>query len=780
MIYNSAVSELFYNNSYTKKLTLEISNGTITSYIDGSLIYAESLVLTESVCSSAELEPGSCEASVFQIKIDGKASNATDFNLTPILEIVDEQGVSVFSMTLGTRGIKSVEYDPAENSTVLTCYDALYDIIDADVSAWYNSLTFPISVENMLTSLMDNFGISMMPLPEISTKTLMLNKTADADDVISGSEVLRSLVQLLGAYGHINRDGMFEVFTIQAPPRMASVDIQAASCITADREEYRTRSITKIVVAAGDNKATARAEGTTTTNTYTLSNFLISDKSKAQLQEIADTLITVIAGYRYTPADVSVVGNPCLEVGDVYTYHGAEAFSSVILQRTLKGVQALIDNYTATGSYKRPTKTKFNSSFNSGGGGGGDGTATTTYINYSNKPGELKTIEPALPLSVGRGKMAAGTIGEYILFAGGSGDSSGIHSNVDVYDTDGTKTAVPNLSMARNRLAAANAGNHILFAGGSNSPGSNLGQQTIIDVYTAELTKLSSVYLTTAAYWLSGVSNGSNAVFAGGKSGSSTYINKVEAFDNALVKKSLTSLYTGRAEMTPGYINGRILFAGGIGSNVSTYIDAYNSELVKITGITSSMPRYTISEARCEMASANVGDYLLFGGGNKSSSSSPSAVVDAFSSAMVRSLAPALSIPRYYLSAAAIDNYAIFFGGRDSAAVNTIEAYDKSLTKNSVVTETPITPRYQGAAASVNGTAFFAGGINETNLAGIDTVDRIQYAKAYSITIYEGTIYNFGAGDVTAASTFEYSGSGTLSGYVKTLSKTLEGDHSGG
>ena len=72
------------------------------------------------------------------------------------------------------------------------------------------------------------------------------------------------------------------------------------------------------------------------------------------MQTIADRVLRVIGVVWYRPAQVEARGNPCLEVGDGILLHTTrETIYTYILQRTLKGIQALRDSYTAEGEEYR-------------------------------------------------------------------------------------------------------------------------------------------------------------------------------------------------------------------------------------------------------------------------------------------------------------------------------------------------------------------------------------------------------------------------------------------
>jgi hypothetical protein len=84
-------------------------------------------------------------------------------------------------------------------------------------------------------------------------------------------------------------------------------------------------------------------------------------------------------------------------------------------------------------------------------------------------------------LSVARYALAATTVGDYALFAGGYGDSQYLKT-VDVFDTSLTRIVDDNLSAGRSGIAAASVGNYALFAGGTTAS----RYSDTVDVYTVQ------------------------------------------------------------------------------------------------------------------------------------------------------------------------------------------------------------------------------------------------------------------------------------------------------
>lgn len=86
-------------------------------------------------------------------------------------------------------------------------------------------------------------------------------------------------------------------------------------------------------------------------------NFLVYGKGSEELTGIANNIYGKIRGIIYRPFSADCKGNPCIEVGDAVRLPTRyEIIESYVLKRTLKGIQALRDNYEATGEEYRSTQ----------------------------------------------------------------------------------------------------------------------------------------------------------------------------------------------------------------------------------------------------------------------------------------------------------------------------------------------------------------------------------------------------------------------------------------
>jgi len=123
-------------------------------------------------------------------------------------------------------------------------------------------------------------------------------------------------------------------------------------------------------------------------------------------------------------------------------------------------------------------------------------------------------------------------------------------------------------------------------------------------------------------------------------------------------------------------IGNYMLFAGGHdGTNYSAVVDAYSSSLVH-----SAAPSLSVSMASGH-AAAPIGNYALIGGG-WSSATTINGVVNAYDASLVRT--SPFSISARGCKAASNSNYAIFsFGPNKNSFYSRLDAYDKNLVHSS-------------------------------------------------------------------------------------------------
>ena len=250
-------------------------------------------------------------------------------------------------------------YDPAYNTSNVSLFTAylasnpltvVYELatptwepLSQSIQDTLNKLQSYQGVTNVFTTdvLQPNMIVEYNYLPNdymTVTKTLSTN-------TLNGLEVLRSLEQINGAFGHIGRDGKLQHKVLSKT--VVDDTIPSGSYKKLKYEKYSTKPIDKLQINQEDGDIGAIVG--TGTNCYKIQdNFLVYGKSASALQIIADNAAINILGITYVPYTCEMLGLPYLEVGDRVEF--GTAITSYILSRNLKGIQSISDSLETKGN----------------------------------------------------------------------------------------------------------------------------------------------------------------------------------------------------------------------------------------------------------------------------------------------------------------------------------------------------------------------------------------------------------------------------------------------
>ena len=366
-------SDLYFDAHLDKQMRIEVLGAGIT--IDNSMIELDAFELDEMLCSEQELIFGSCEANCVKFTARDMPGSIVGKTIR-ITETVDGNTDVPFSY-----GIYKVYSDvPSSDRTKreITAYDAMYDIVNADVKSWYADLPFPMTLRKFRDSFFAHFGITQKETTLVNdgmivNKTLVVTQT-DPDSTIteepaiSGKTIVTAICEINGVFGSINRDGEFEYVELKEIvhplypandlypsddlfPRDPNTISMTGHYITFDYEDFQSKAITQLEIRPSDDSAGATV-GTSGNNYVISGNFLVSDKTGTELEEIAANTLSIIRKASYTPLKSSeIVGNPCIELGDPIRFNTTrEIIESYVLQRTLTGIQNKRDSIVSPGT----------------------------------------------------------------------------------------------------------------------------------------------------------------------------------------------------------------------------------------------------------------------------------------------------------------------------------------------------------------------------------------------------------------------------------------------
>lgn len=398
---NYKYGDLFKKDTVDKQLSIVSDDGKIN--ITNTELHQEKFELTESLCSEQELTFGSCEAAMIKFTVSNTFLPMKGKWLTVRMSL---DGHTDAAFQFGRYKVDSDTPTADRTCREVIAYDALYDVLTADVAAWYNTVFpsheeqktdedgtittvtvyDPVTMKQFRNSFFKHFGIEQADITLINDnmsieKTVAVTTSSETSsdteesstigESMSGKEVLSCICEINGCMGHMGRDGKFHYIYLEQeiqglyprndlypadnlyPRDPKSTQIGKGFYVSAKYEDYLVRTINKLQIREQKNDIGVIVGSGS--NAYVIEdNFLVYGKGTKELKGIAKNILSKIRGIVYRPFTADCKGNPCLEVGDAVRLPTRyELIESYILKRTLKGIQALRDDLEADGEEYR-------------------------------------------------------------------------------------------------------------------------------------------------------------------------------------------------------------------------------------------------------------------------------------------------------------------------------------------------------------------------------------------------------------------------------------------
>ena len=361
-----------YKNPIVKKMRITSSGGMM---ITNRNIVSEQMTVEDALCSGTNLVYGSCESACFKIRIADINHNfegewldvyqdlETDDDGYLLLEngayLLQESGYRIqlespAEVTAHIGKFKVLSDKPTSDRRWrdLTCYDMMRDIINADVYEWYASLTFPMTIKQIRDSFFEYIGVVQETTTLVNDSFSVLGDFA-VGTTLSGKDVITSICELNGVFGHISRDGVFEYISL---PSAETITLDYYVNGSGTYEDYVCEKITGITA-----KSTANGEIGTTVGTednlYQMTGnlMIVGQEGTQELTTALTTLLNAIKDNEYRPFTVKTYGNPMLPVGtSIVIETGNQTINSFVMAKTMTGIQALKDDLSAKGNKTYP------------------------------------------------------------------------------------------------------------------------------------------------------------------------------------------------------------------------------------------------------------------------------------------------------------------------------------------------------------------------------------------------------------------------------------------
>ncbi len=360
-------ADLFLNDSVDKQMHIYYDNGA--GHITNSDLYSQEFELQESLSSSTDLKFGACESSSITFKI-ANSFIPLKGKVLRVEQVLNGNTDEPF--VYGTYKVESDVPTADRYGRTVTAYDALYEVLNEDMYTWFNT-NFPKSftLKQLRNKFFEHFGIEQEEI-DLPNDNIQTSNALGDIKTLTGRDIITALCELNGCFGHIGRDSKFhyiffkEIVEGLYPandlypqddlyPKDEQIDriVNKRHYITATYEDYECQAITQVKIYNKNNEVLA-SRGSNDVVYNISDNILAYGLTNANAQTVIDNTFEYFTRAWYMPATVDKIGDPCLEVGDtVRLVSRNKIVYTFVLQRNIRGIQALRDNFEATGNEVR-------------------------------------------------------------------------------------------------------------------------------------------------------------------------------------------------------------------------------------------------------------------------------------------------------------------------------------------------------------------------------------------------------------------------------------------
>lgn len=375
MIIPEQLKNKFINRDGIKVVKLEFPSLGLT--INSDKIYEDTLGLEERLLSSDSIEFVGCLSSIFSIEVHDVSANLKNQKIVVSMTMLGESTW----IPLFVGYVDSVKTRLEDSWKGLTCYDELYyKANDVDVASFYNDL-FPTeettkTVKQFRDALFSHLGITQETQTLVNDDVL-IKKEYDPK-LLDALKVIKAICQFNGVFGRINRDGKFEYMSLSGSTEglypsfytfPGAETYPGGEIISGDGlqtvllymnmeyEDFKVHAIDKVQIRKNeDDEGTVYGTGS---NIYVIQNNMFAfGLDSAVLETAAENIYSMVSGFDYIPFDAVQPGYPFTEVGTkvqyiIANYTGSSGTivykSSFVMNRRLKGIQNLTDEFIAKG-----------------------------------------------------------------------------------------------------------------------------------------------------------------------------------------------------------------------------------------------------------------------------------------------------------------------------------------------------------------------------------------------------------------------------------------------
>lgn len=402
--------DLFDKSSVDKQLKIVCSDGTILTNKNFSSTSSD-FSLSESLCSDSKLSFGKCESACLKIKIANTVNslkgqtlqvtetlgNKNDVPFKIGTYIVDEDTFtsdkkyrnitaydrlySISSMNVSdwysklfpSKQVPLIRYENVTKEWTYTGIDGkevteYYE--ELEPITYYQTEYESITLKAFRDSFFKHIGLTQQSTTLVND-SMKVSKSVDNID-LTAKDVLEAICEINGVFGKMSRDDVFIYVELKFPsrglfpsktlyPNKSLFPTKPVNVDTRRLEmgEYKTlqvgdtnfEQITKLQIRQSEDDIGYIAGDDTGVSYVIQGNFLTYSSGTDELKTIANNVLSKISKVIFNPVNITLQGNPCVETGDTIRIIDTnnKVYMSYVLQRTLTGIQMLMDSIISEG-----------------------------------------------------------------------------------------------------------------------------------------------------------------------------------------------------------------------------------------------------------------------------------------------------------------------------------------------------------------------------------------------------------------------------------------------
>lgn len=358
MLNVSDATKSAYINGSLKTLTINVPGASVVFTNDD--IVSESANLIEGIENGKNLTFKGCIATQFKFQVADIVRDLRGEYIEVTIRAGTTEEIPYFKGYIDTQDNQTHE----DVLTTFTAYDVLATKGGINCQSFLESLTYPINVKNFRNALFTFLSIGQASASLINDNLQITSNILNYYENPKAVDLMRHICELNAVYGQIGRDGLFYYRELKPisegtypgedtypgsdtypADENAGITIDEPMFSALEYEPYEVEKITKVAIY--DSAGIDQGQAGSGTNVWSISDNPLA--FSVNMRQAAANLLSKVDGLAYSAViKLDCVGMPWVECGDTYmSYTRRHAVRTYVLNRTLKGIQALFDAYSS-------------------------------------------------------------------------------------------------------------------------------------------------------------------------------------------------------------------------------------------------------------------------------------------------------------------------------------------------------------------------------------------------------------------------------------------------